>query len=80
MPPEPIEDELIRTKSPPPLASEVVPEEEAAPADEAVEVEEANSAEQPGLEPAPSMPGATAALNAALESLGQAHHRPYSRA
>jgi hypothetical protein len=32
------------------------------------------------LEPAPAVPDAEAALTAALDSLGQAHHRPFSRA
>ena len=49
----------------PPAADPLPPAAEAPPA---------------GDEPPPSKPDTEAALAAALESLGQAHHRPYSRA
>lgn len=47
----------------------------------AITVDEPQAAEPPAPEaPAPAASDAEAALAAALDSLGQAHHRPYSRA
>jgi hypothetical protein len=47
---------------------------------ESVPVAEAPPAPEPAAEPEPAPPTGEDALVAALDSLGMAHHRPYSRA
>jgi hypothetical protein len=74
----------------PPPVEEPSPVEETAPAEEPAAVQETPPSfeESPALEappavpetPAPVVSDTEATLAAALDSLGQAHHRPYSRA
>jgi hypothetical protein len=59
----------------PPAPEAVAPEPEAVAPEPEPEVVEA----APAPEPSSSAPDTEAALTAALDSLGQAHHRPYSR-
>jgi hypothetical protein len=59
----------------PPLEPEPAPAAEPEP-----EPEPELAAEQPPAEAITEPPPTEAALTAALDSLGQAHHRPYSRA
>ena len=73
-------------RGPEPVVAEVVgPEPEEPPLRDAPEPEGPPRLDAPELEPeaAPpptGIPATEAALAAALDSLGQAHHRPYSRA
>ncbi len=62
--PKPIAPDPEPAPKPKPIALALEPEPEPAPNPTA---------------PAPTAPDATAALTAALDSLGQAHHRPFSR-
>ncbi|MGO9499021.1 MAG: hypothetical protein ACLQA5_20275 [Solirubrobacteraceae bacterium] len=76
-PPEPEVDEPVELAEPEP-PPEVVFEPEAA--FEPEPVPEPEPEPTPEREPATEPPATEAALTAALDSLGQAHHRPYSRA
>jgi hypothetical protein len=68
VPPEP---EAVAPE-PEAVAPEPEPEPDSEPEPEVVEA-------APAPEPSSSAPDTEAALTAALDSLGQAHHRPYSR-
>jgi hypothetical protein len=72
-----------------PRDSELPPHEEMLAADDPASAGETSVAPEPELEPEPEpepdaeaapRPDTAAVLTAALESLGQAHHRPFSRA
>ena len=84
-PPEPEVDEpveLAEPELPPEPAAVVEPETvfEPEPDVDAERVAEPEPEPTPEREPATEAPPTEAALTAALDSLGQAHHRPYSRA
>ncbi|HEY4830301.1 MAG TPA: hypothetical protein VIH85_26285 [Solirubrobacteraceae bacterium] len=70
--PEPVE------AAPEPVPAEVVPDP--APDQAPPEIEASEPEPEPEPPPPAAPDGAEAALSAALDSLGQAHHRPYSRA
>jgi hypothetical protein len=75
-----VEAALPRATAPHEAVSEEAAPREAA-SEEAVSEARAQQAQRPDPEERTRLrPDAEAALNAALESLGQAHHRPYSRA
>jgi hypothetical protein len=59
---------------------EVVPEPVPDESPPEIEASEPEPEPEPGPPPPAASDGAEAALSAALDSLGQAHHRPYSRA
>jgi outer membrane biosynthesis protein TonB len=78
--PEAVEPEAVEPEAVEPEAVEPEPEPEAEePEPEAAEPEPVAEA-PPVPEPEPPRPTGEDALVAALDSLGMAHHRPYSRA
>jgi hypothetical protein len=75
------ESELVQEAEPVVVAApEPEPEPVAEIPPDPEPVAEATPQPEPEAEPAPPRPSGEDALNAALESLGMAHHRPYSRA
>jgi hypothetical protein len=82
--PEPVEvvpDPETEEVVPEPARQEVVPQPAPDEAPPEIEASEPEPEPESKPEPPPAAPdGAEAALSAALDSLGQAHHRPYSRA
>jgi hypothetical protein len=77
----------FRTAPPPPEPEPELPEPPVAVEAPPIEVEAAVTKPQPDLtppepepDPTPPRPDPAEVLNAALDSLGQAHHRPFSRA
>jgi hypothetical protein len=82
--PEPLLIEVTESATEPIAEPEPTREPEPAPEPEPEPVPEATAEPEPAPEPpSPPQPAPLAgedALNAALESLGMAHHRPYSRA
>jgi hypothetical protein len=76
---EPVE--LVEPEAPPEPEPEAEPEPEPAAEPPAADATaEPPVAEPPAAEATAETPATEAALTAALDSLGQAHHRPYSRA